>query len=117
MSLLSDAMEACTMLDRVTRPDGYGGFISTWTDGAPFQAAVIYTSPREARLAGVQDVHGVYTVTTEKSVNLQYHDVFRRERDGKLLRVTTDGDDKATPAASTLNMRQVDAEEWRLPDG
>ena len=49
-----------------------------------------------------------------KNVNLQYHDVVRRQRDGKIFRITSDGDDNHTPAAATLNMRQVTAEEWEL---
>jgi len=43
--------------------------------------------------------------------------VFRRAFDGKIFRVTSDGSDKYTPASATLNMRQVTAEEYELPDG
>ena len=116
MSLLSDAMENCVMLDRSTRLDGYGGFETIWSDGAPFRASVIYDNSMQARAAGVQGVTSRYTVTTEKAVRLRYHDVFRRERDGKIFRVTSDGDDNRTPESATLNMRQVSAEEWRLGD-
>ena len=45
---------------------------------------------------------------------LEYHDVLRRVRDGKVFRVTSDGDDKYTPESATLNMRQVTAEEYIL---
>ena len=48
---------------------------------------------------------------------LNYHDVFRRVRDGKIFRVTTDGDDKATPASAALDMRVVNAEEWEVTNG
>ena len=44
-------------------------------------------------------------------MTLEYHDVFRRVRDGKIFRVTSDGDDKFTPASTSLDMRQVTAEE------
>ena len=57
----------------------------------------------------------MYTVTTPKSVVLQYHDVIKRDRDGKVLRITSDGDDKYTPASAGLNMRQVSAEEFVIP--
>jgi hypothetical protein len=70
----------------------------------------------QARVAAVQGVTALYTVTTEKNINLQYHDVFRRASDGKVFRVTSDGDDKKTPASASLNMRQVSAEEWRLAE-
>lgn len=114
MSLLSEAMESCVMQDRRTASDGYGSFSTTWTDGATFKAAVVLDSSMQARVAAVQGVKALYTVTTEKNVNLQFHDVFKRASDGKVFRVTSDGDDKKTPASATLNMRQVSAEEWRL---
>ncbi len=111
MSLLSDAMESCVMLNKQTTNDDYGGFINTWVDGATFNAAIVFDTSIEARVAEVQGVHSLYTVTTPRNVTLQYHDVFRRVRDGKLFRVTSDGDDKYTPASTSLDMRQVTAEE------
>lgn len=117
MSLLSEAMEPCVMLDRSTQEDGYGGYYSTWTDGAKFDAALVYDTSLEARVAGVQGVTDLYTVTTSRAVNLQYHDVFRRVSDGKIFRVTSDGEDKKTPRSATLDMRQVTAERWELPNG
>lgn len=115
MSLLSEAMENCRMLDKRTSSDGYGGYITSWVDGAEFQAAIVLDSSMEARIAEKQGVTALYTITTAKSINLQYHDVFKRLRDGKIFRVTSDGDDKHTPNSAGLNMRQVSAEEWELP--
>lgn len=115
MSLLSEAMENCTMLDKITTADGYGGYVTTYTDGAPFNAAIVLDNSMQARTAEKQGVTALYTVTTVKALNLQYHDVFRRESDKKIFRVTSDGDDKKTPASASLNMRQVSAEEWELP--
>lgn len=112
MSLLSEAMEACVLLNKQTTADGYGGYISTYTDGAEFQAAIVFDTSIEARVAEAQGVTSRYTVTTSRSMMLEYHDVFRRIRDGKLFRVTSDGDDKYTPASAGLDMRQVTAEEW-----
>lgn len=117
MSLLSEAMEECTMLDKKTTSDGRGGVITTWEDGAEFSAGIVFDSSMEARRAEAQGVTALYTVTTTKAINLQYHDTFRRESDGKVFRVTSDGDDKKTPASAGLNMRQVSAEEYTLPTG
>ena len=111
MSLLSDAMESCILLNKQTSTDGYGGFVNTWVDGAEFQAAIVFDSSMQARAAEAQGVHSLYTVTTPRNVVLQYHDVFRRTRDSKLFRVTSDGDDKFTPQGTALDMRQVTAEE------
>lgn len=114
MSLLSDAFESVTMLDRSTIPDGYGGYESVWKDGASFNAAIVLDSSMQARMAEKDGVTALYTVTTKRAITLQFHDVFRRERDGKIFRVTSDGDDKLTPPSATLDMRQVSAEEWKL---
>lgn len=114
MSLLTEAMEACVLLNKATAPDGYGGYITTWVDGAAFEAAIVFDTSLEARRADAEGVKSLYTVTTTRALTLEYHDVFRRVRDGKILRVTSDGDDKFTPGSASLDMRQVTAEEWTL---
>ena len=115
MSLLDDNMVNCTMLDKTTADDGYGGIKVDYKNGATISAAITLNSSMEARLAEQQGVKSLYTVTTKRNVNLQFHDIFRREEDGKIFRVTSDGDDNKTPKGAGLDMRQVSAEEWRLP--
>lgn len=117
MSLLSEAMEQCILLDKTTVPDGYGGYMPTWKDGAEFDAAIVLDTSIQARVAEKEGVTGLYTVTTSKALNLQFHDVFKRVRDNKIFRVTSDGDDKITPRSADLDMRQVSAEEWDLRNG
>ena len=114
MSLLTEAYEPFTMIDRTTEQDGYGGFVPVWKDGAVIQAAAVLNDSMQARTAAVQGVTALYTITTNKSVNLQYHDILRRDSDGKIFRVTSDGDDRKTPNSATLDMRQVSAEEYSL---
>ena len=114
MSLLTDAFENCTMLDKRTVADGYGGFTTEWMDGAEFTAAIVFDTSMQARTAEKQGVSSLYTVTTRRTTVLQFHDVFRREKDGKIFRVTSDGDDKASPVTSSLDMRQCTAEEFIL---
>lgn len=117
VSLLTDALEPCVMMHKTTQDDGYGGEITIWHDGASFDAAITFDTSMEARTAGAQGVTSMYTVTTRKTKVLEYHEVFRRVSDGKIFRVTSDGDDKYTPASATLNMRQVTAEEWEPTNG
>ena len=112
MSLLDEAMAEVVMLDRTTQPDGEGGIITAWREGAPFMAAIVFDTSIEARVAEKQGVTSLYTVITAKKVILEYHQVFRRLSDGKVFRVTSDGDDKFTPPSASLNMRQVTAEEF-----
>lgn len=118
MSLLDGAFEDFTLLDktRTTNPDGEGGFITTWTDGATIKAASRLDNSTVAKIAQAQGVTAVYTIITRKNITLEFHDVIRRERDKKIFRITSDGDDKRTPETASLNMRSVSAEEWSLPN-
>lgn len=115
MSLLSEAMEICVMLDKRTEADGYGGYKTVYVPGAEFKAAIVFDTSIEARRAEGEGVSSLYTVTTGREMMLEYHDVFVRGSDNKIFRVTSDGDDKFTPRSAGLNMRQVTAEEWSLP--
>ena len=118
MSLLSEAMTACTMITKSVTADGYGGYTTApWVDGEEFNAAIVFDSSMQARQAAAEGVTSRYTVTTKRDVVLTFHDVFRRESDGKIFRVTSDGDDKFTPLSASLDMRQCTAEEWKLPNG
>lgn len=112
MSLLTQAMEDVVMLEKKRVPDGEGGFTVKWVDGVPFKAAITFDNSMEARTAEKQGVTSLYTVTVPVNAKLEYHDVFRRVRDGKVFRVTSDGDDKITPASASFQFAQVTAEEW-----
>ena len=112
MSLLTQAMEDAVMLEKKRIPDGEGGFTTDWVDGVQFKAAISFDSSMEARTAEKQGVTSLYTITTPKNANLQYHDVLRRVRDGKVFRVTSDGDDKITPPSASFQFAQVTAEEF-----
>ena len=114
MSLLDAAMEEFTIINRTTVDDGYGGTKDAWSDGITIQAVAVLNTQTEMVIAQAQGTKAVYNLTTRKNINLQYHEVLRRERDKKIFRVTSDGDDNRTPDAARLNMRQVTCEEWEL---
>ena len=115
MSLLLDAMDDFVILDRITSADGYGGTITTYVEGAEFLGAVDFDTSIDARSASKQGVTSLYTLTTSRAIVLDYHDVVKRIRDGKIFRITSDGKDKFTPQSAGLDMRQVTAEEFVLP--
>ena len=117
MSLLDNAMEKFIIVDKTTVADGYGGTITVWTDGAEIKAACVLNSTGEASIAAALGATSNYVVTTRKNVTLMYHDVIRRVSDGKVFRITSDGTDQKTPASASLNMRNVTAEEWKIPNG
>lgn len=117
MSLLDEMKVACVLLEKRRVTDGEGGFVTSWVEGAKFMAAITLNTSIEAQAAEKQGVTGIYTVTTAKVAMLDYHDVFRRQYDGKIFRITSDGGDKVTPARATFQTSVVTAEEYTLPDG
>ena len=113
--LVDEFKEKCVLLEKTREPDGAGGFYTKWREGTEFEAAITFSTSIEARRAEKEGVSSLYTVTTDKNASLEYHDVFKRLGDGKIFRVTTDGDDVQTPARATFQFAQVNAEEWELP--
>ena len=112
MSLLTQAMEDVVMLEKKRIPDGEGGFTTKWEDGVQFKAAINFDSSMEARTAETRGDTSLYTITVPLNCKLEYHDAFRRLRDGKVFRVTSDGDDRITPTSASFQFAQVTAEEY-----
>lgn len=115
MSLLDEYYEDYTLMTKTLTPDGYGGYNTTWKESGTFKAAAVLDSSIEAEIGKVQGVTSVYTITTPKSINLDYHDVIKRNSDNATFRITSDGTDKKTPASASIDMRQVRAESWEIP--
>lgn len=116
MSLIEDWQEKCTILDSKKVPDGEGGWTTGWTDGASFMAAIVLDTSTQAVIAERQGIAKIYRVTTPKNAMLRFHDVFRRDSDGQVFRVTSDGKDVQTPEQSEITpFSQATAEPWNLP--
>lgn len=117
MSLLDEYIQdtgKCVFLDRTTTPDGRGGIIYDYIEGAEFDAAIYLENSLNEQIAEKQGVTGIYQVTVRRNVRLEFHTLFRRLSDGKTFRVTSK-DESKTPASSSLDMRVVRAEEYELP--
>ena len=116
MSLLSERFEPFAKLERVETPDGLGGYTVKWSEGERFEAAAVLDSSAAAKIAAAMGVKDIYTITTRKAVTLRFHSVVKRLSDGKTFRITSNGDDKHTPSSARLDMRQVSAELWEIPE-
>ncbi len=115
MSLLDSAMETFCFVEKHRENDGVGGFIYVWTEGIEFQANARFDSSMQAKIAQAQGVKSLYTITTRKDLILEHLEVIKRISDGKLFRITSNGEDNKTPNSAALNMRQVSAEEFEIP--
>lgn len=114
-NLFHNFYEPCALMEKERVSDGEGGWITEWYDGLPFNAAIVLDSTMAARVAESEGMASVYTVTTDKSVKLEFHDAFMRLSDGKTFRVTSDRKDKMTPGVASFEFEQVTAEAWELP--
>lgn len=114
MSLLEEAYEDFTVINKSVVDDGYGGTEIVWSDGASIKGAIVLDSSTQMKVAQAMGVTSSYTLTVKRSVELDYHTVLRRESDKKTFRLTSNTDDKKTPNSAGLDMRQYSAEEWTL---
>lgn len=114
--LIESYLEPCVMLEKRRVPDGMGGFETSWTEGVEFRAAINKNTTLQASIAEKQGVSELYTVTTPIGVGLDFHEVFRRQADGAIFRVTSNAIDSRPPKGATMQFEQVKAERWELPE-
>jgi len=112
--LFDDFFAPCVMLDKRSVPDGYGGKITQWVDGASVEIAISSPMPTEVIAAQQHGNRVDFDITTKKNLVLEYHDVFKRLSDGKIFRITEVDEDNATPDRASFQIRKAKAEEWIL---
>lgn len=113
MSLLDAFMEPCCLMQETRVKDGAGGFISEWTEGETFNAAITHDTSMNAVIAEKQGVTSVYKVTTYGSL-LRYDDKIKRLSDGRYFRITSDSADVHSPYVASFDISQATAERWEL---
>lgn len=115
MSLLDEYNAECVLLVKTRTEDPVGGYTTAWEDGAAFQAAWEFNGATEMTVAEQQGVARVYRIYVDKTLDLDYHEAFRRKDNGQVYRVTNPGTDRFTPGFSRLNRRLIEVEKWELP--
>lgn len=111
--LFEEAMEACVLLMEKHTPDGSGGTVTAWEDGASFRAAVVLDTSAGIVAGDMARVQNMYSVYVDPADALSYHAVFRRVSDGRVFRVSSDG--KTAPARASFRLSVCTVEEWEVP--
>ena len=106
MSLLDDFSHSCIIMDKLTKPDGEGGYATEWSDGAEFANYVALDSSLEARQAEAQGVTSVYTGIVRKDVPIEYGSVYKDVTTGAYFRVTSRPEEKRAPASASPMLQQ-----------
>ena len=115
MSLMDEYATECVLLVKTRTDDPVGGYKTDWVDGVTFSAAWEYQNAPEMTVAEQQGVSRVYNIYVDKTLDLDYHEVFRRADNNQIYRVTNPGTDRKTPSFSRLNKRVIGVEKWELP--
>ena len=77
MSLLDDFAHSCVLMEKKRVPDGAGGYIVEWTEGAEFTNYQALDTSMEARRAEKEGVTSLYSALVDKAVPIEYNDVFK----------------------------------------
>ena len=82
MSLLDDFAHPCVLMEKKRVPDGAGGYIVEWTEGAEFINYQALDTSMEARRAEKEGVTSLYSALVDKAVPIEYNDVFKDKTTG-----------------------------------
>ena len=99
-----DFTEECVMFVKNTVSDGFGGMKVEFEEYFGFDAAIALAGARESRTGDSETPAARYSVLAEKGLLIKYDDIFRREKNGELLRVTSLTPENAAPHFSRLNL-------------
>lgn len=115
MSLLDDFAHKCILMEKKRTPDGAGGYITAWEEGAGFINYQSLDTSMEARTAEKQGVTSVYSALVDKDVPIEYGDYFKEKESGTVYRVTSHPDEKQAPKSASFTLKFFTAERAVLP--
>ena len=115
MSLLDDFARTCVILEKKRKPDGAGGYLVEWSDGAEFVNYQALDTSMEARRAEKEGVTSVYSALVRADVPIEYNDYFRDKATGQTYRVTSNPEDKKAPKTASFALKFFTAERKELP--
>jgi hypothetical protein len=116
-TLYESVMTSCHIIDKTTVEDGRGGVETVYIEGAKIDVAFSFDDSTPVVIADQERVTDLYTLITYKSVVLQAGDIIRRDKDQAIFKIEDNGDENTPPPISALDMRQVKAKKWSLPNG
>lgn len=115
MSLLDDFARECVLMEKTRVPDGEGGYITTWKEGAEFTNHQALDTSMEARRAEQEGVTSIYSALVRKDLPIEYNDVFKDVETGLTYRVTSNPEEKPAPRSASFSLKYFTAERWNLP--
>lgn len=115
MSLLDDFARTCVIMEKTRKPDGAGGYIVEWTEGAEFTNYQALDTSMEARIAEKQGVTSLYSALVRSDFPIEYNDYFKDKTTGTTYRVTSNPEEKVAPKSASFALKYFTAERKELP--
>lgn len=110
-TILENYTDTYLFQNKTRVPDGAGGFIPSYKDGASFVGVHRHDSTVEAQVAEREGTASTYTLFVDKEIEFKYHDIIKRKSDNSLFRIT-EPEGKSTPCISKMNMKCIKCEKW-----
>lgn len=115
MSLLDDFARTCVVMEKMRQPDGAGGYIVEWTEGAEFTNYQALDTSMEARRAEKEGVTSLYSALVRSDFPIEYNDYFKDKTTGLTYRVTSNPEEKVAPKSASFSLKYFTAERKELP--
>lgn len=115
MSLLDDFARPCVLLEKSRVPDGAGGWVTEWAEGAEFLNYQALDTSMEARIAEKQGVTSLYSALVDKAVPIEFNDYFKDKEMGETYRVTSNPEEKQAPKSASFTLKYFTAERKAVP--
>lgn len=115
MSLLDDFAIPCVIMEKTRIPDGEGGYILQWSEGAVFINHQALDTSMEARRAEKEGVTSLYSALVKKTMPIEYNDYFKDKTTGFTYRVTSNPEEKTSPGSASFDLKYFTAERKELP--
>lgn len=116
MSLLDDFSRLCVVMEKKRVPDGAGGYIVEWTEGAEFVSHQALDTSMEARRAEKEGVTSLYSALVRADFPIEYNDYFKDKTTGLTYRVTSNPEEKVAPKSASFALKYFTAERKELPE-
>lgn len=115
MSLLDDFSRSCVIMEKKRTPDGAGGYIVEWVEGAEFINYQSLDTSMEARRAEKEGVTSLYSALVRADFPIEYNEYFKDKETGLTYRVTSNPEEKVAPKSASFSLKYFTAERKELP--
>lgn len=115
MSFFFDLFDDYYLKNKSTKPDGEGGYLTEWENGAVVKMKLDLGGATETRQAQAQSLKTVFTASFPIDTPVTYDSYLECVETGIVYRITSDPKDNKTPDTATFQTCYATAVRTELP--